>query len=241
MNEAENTSSGEHPPHRHARLSRGKVYGSIIVLVMGGVIVFGLAWHAHQTVLAAGHGRIFRLEDAPMADVALVFGARVSEEGDVSWPLRWRLEAAGNLYKKGLVRRILVSGDNRRRSYNEPLVMKRWLVDYGVPEDRIACDFAGRRTLDSCARAARLWGIRDSVILVSQSYHLPRALFLAESWGMDAVAVSADKGTFRRDLVRERLARVKAWLDVKIIGTEPSLWGPPEQWPDALSLQTKIR
>ncbi len=182
--------------------------------------------------MAEAEGRIYRLEDAPAGKVALVFGARVMKDGDVSWPLKWRLETALDLYEKGLVKRILVSGDNRFRDYNEPEAMKRWLVNNGVPEKDIACDYAGRRTLDSCARAARLWGVRDKVVLVSQAYHLPRALFLAKSWGMDAVAVSAKSGTFRRDLIRERLARMKAWLDVCVLGTEPGLWGPQERWPE---------
>jgi SanA protein len=146
-------------------------------------------------------------------------------------PLQWRLAKASDLYKKGLVKRILVSGDNSRRNYNEPMAMKQWLVDNGVPAGDIACDFAGRRTLDSCARAVELWGVRDNAILVSQAYHLPRALYLAESWGMDAVAVPADSGTFRSNLVRESLARVKAWLDMNILGTEPAFWGTKEHWP----------
>ncbi len=182
--------------------------------------------------MAEGEGRIFKLEDAPVAEVALVFGARVMEDGGVSWPLRWRLETARDLYANGLVKRILVSGDNRWGHYNEPGVMRQWLIDNGVAENDIACDFAGRRTLDSCARAARLWGVRDKVVLVSQAYHLPRALYLAKSWGIDAVAVSAKSGTFRRDLIRERLARMKAWLDVCVLGTEPGLWGPKEYWPE---------
>lgn len=224
------------------RPGRRRIFALVAALALGSIVVAGLSWHAHDAVMAAAKGRIFRLEEAPAADVALVFGARVSEDGGVSWPLRWRLEAASALYREGLVRRILVSGDNRRKSYNEPLAMKRWLVENGVPEERIACDYAGRRTLDSCARASRLWGIEDRVILVSQSYHLPRALFLAKSWGMDALAVPADRGTFRRDLVRERLARVKAWLDVNVLNAEPAVWGPRERWPDeSVSLRGPCR
>ena len=218
------------PPHRRAWKRR--LFRCAALLLLLGVAFAAVAWYAHTTVIAAGKGRIFRVEDAPPAEVALVFGARVTEDGDVSWPLKWRLEAASQLYKKGLVKRILVSGDNRWREYNEPLVMKQWLIDNGVSGEDIACDYAGRRTLDSCARAVHLWGVRDNVILVSQAYHLPRALFLAKSWGMDAVAVSADRGTFRRDLLRERLARIKAWLDVRVLGVQPGVWGPPEQWPD---------
>ena len=226
------TGGGDGRPLRRRRFGKKRLYWCAAILAVSGALFLGVAWYAHATVMAAGEGRIYRLEEAPAAEVALVFGAHVSEKGDVSWPLEWRLKAAGELYGKGLVKRILVSGDNRRLDYNEPLAMKQWLVDNGVPEDRVACDYAGRRTLDSCARAARLWGLRDRVILVSQAYHLPRALFLAESWGMDAVAVAAGSGTFRRDLTRERLARVKAWLDVRVLGVGPTVWGPPERWPD---------
>lgn len=222
-------------------LTRRRALALAAVLVAATAGIVGLAWYAHKTVMDAGNGRIFALNDAPTANVALVFGARVYDGGDVSWPLKWRLEAARQLYENGQVKRILVSGDNRWENYSEPQVMKQWLVDNGVPEDRIACDYAGRRTFDSCARAACLWGIRGDVILVSQFYHLPRALFLARSWGMDAVAVAAEKGTFPRDLLRERLARVKAWLDVNVFATEPTRWGKPEKWPDAVSLRAKLR
>lgn len=226
-------------PTRRTRLSKRTIFRGAAVLALLGAALAGLGWHAHNAVMAAGNGRIYRLEEVPAAEVALVFGAHVTQGGDVSWPLKWRLEAARDLYEKGLIQRILVSGDNRWREYNEPQAMKQWLVNNGVPEERIACDYAGRRTLDSCARAARLWGIREKVILVSQVYHLPRALFLARAWGMDAVAVPADSGTFRRDLIRERLARVKAWLDVNVLGMGPTLWGPPEQWPDGVKFKTE--
>lgn len=230
----EKSVAGSASPFRPSRFTRRRLFWCAGVLVFLGAALSCVAWYGHNAVVASGAGRIYRLEDAPVAEVALVFGARVSGDGDVSWPLKWRLETAVNLYKNGQVNRILVSGDNRRRDYNEPRAMKQWLVANGVPAERIACDYAGRRTLDSCARAARLWGIRDNVILVSQAYHLPRALFLARHWGMDAVAVSANSGTFRRDLVRERLARVKAWLDVNVLGAEPALWGPLEGWPETI-------
>lgn len=181
--------------------------------------------------MSAGRGRIYQVESAPKARTAIVFGAAVSAEGHVSWPLQYRLEAARDLYSRGLVSYILVSGDNSRKSYNESDAMKRWLVQAGVPEQRVACDYAGHRTLDSCARAARLWRLRDGVILVSQNYHLPRALYLAKAWGMDATAVAARSGTYRHDRKREFLARVKAWLDINVLRTEPALWGPEEHWP----------
>lgn len=230
MHETETDDTAPHPGRRRW-LNKRRLCWFAAGLVLLGTVFLGMAWHAHRTVMRASEGRVYRLDDVPAAEVALVFGTRVSEDGDVSWPLEWRLKTAGDLYKNGLVERILVSGDNRWREYNEPRAMKRWLMDNGVPEEHIACDYAGRRTLDSCARTARLWGIRDRVILVSQPYHLPRALFLANSWGMDAVAVAADSGTFRRDLWWERLARVKAWLDVKVLAAEPALWGPQERWP----------
>lgn len=183
-----------------------------------------------STVVAAGEGRIETVASVPARRVAIVFGAGVYKDGRLSYPLRIRMRAALDLYESGKVKKILVSGDNRFEHYNEPQRMRDWLIEKGVPPEDIACDYAGRRTLDTCARAARLWKL-DEVILVTQKYHLPRALYLAKAWGMDAVGVSADGpgGTARkRDRLRELIARVGAWVDVNVLDTQPALWGEPE-------------
>lgn len=167
---------------------------------------------------------------APMR-VGIVFGAKVYPDGDASYPLEVRLRAALELYRAGKVKKLLVSGDNRWSHYNEPERMKEWLVAAGVPSEDVGCDYAGRRTLDTCARAAKVWRLEEA-ILVTQRYHLPRALYLARAWGLRAEGVAADglerETACRRDRLREIAACVAAWLDVNVFGTQPALLGKPE-------------
>jgi SanA protein len=177
-----------------------------------------------------GRERIYSVDSAPERRVAVVFGARVYKDGRPSRPLRYRLNIALELYLAGKVEKILVSGDNGRRIYNEPENMRDWLIERGAKPEDVACDYAGFRTLDTCARVGRLWSLRKP-ILVSQSYHLPRALYLADAFGMEgAVGVAADGPgcTRKRDQLRETAARVAAWLDVNILAREPKFWGPRE-------------
>jgi SanA protein len=185
----------------------------------------------HAAVCAEGAGRIVTPADAPRRRVAVVLGARVYRNGGLSHPVRLRLRAALALYRAGKVERILVSGDNGRASYNEPEVMRRWLVGHGVAPEHVRCDYAGFRTLDTCARARLVWRL-ERPVLVSQRFHLARALYLADAWGLDALGVSADGpdgwSARRRDRLREPLARILAWLDVNLFRREPRFLGPRE-------------
>ncbi|MBN2712098.1 MAG: YdcF family protein [Planctomycetes bacterium] len=199
---------------------------AVVICLVGIAVSAFLCW----SVTSFAEGRIYSVEDAPPMRVAVVFGARIYDNGKVSGHLARRLGAALELYQLGKVKKILVSGDNRFTHYNEPERMKEWLVDKGVPESDVKCDYAGRRTLDTCARASGLWNL-DEAILVSQRYHLPRALYLAEHFNLKAAGVSCDGEGFyygKRNQIREMLARVLAWLDVNVLDTEPEVWGKPE-------------
>jgi SanA protein len=135
-----------------------------------------------------------------------------------------RIEAAAALWKQGKVRKLLVSGDNRQHNYNEPKVMRADLMTAGVPKDAIACDFAGLRTLDSVARARRIFG-QDKVTVVSQRFHNERAIFLAGGWGVDAIGLNAESPVLSPRLrLRETLARVQALWD-RMAGTQPRYLG----------------
>lgn len=189
------------------------------------------AGRIHRNVRRAGETRIFFENDVPPARVAVVFGAKVYPDATVSAYTAQRLSAALRLYRNGRVEKILVSGDNGRMSYNEPAVMKAWLVAAGVPEQDVGCDYAGFRTLDTCARARKVWNLRRA-ILVTHRYHLPRALFLADAYGLEAVGVACDgRGRFvsKRQRIREPLARLCAWLDVRVLGRGPRFLGRPER------------
>ena len=160
----------------------------------------------------------------PKTPVALVFGAGLKNGGtEPSDVLDDRLRAASWLYEEGRVERILVSGDNRFESYSEPDVMRRTLVErYGVPEEDVYTDYAGRRTYDSCKRARDQWGVEHAT-LVTQAYHLPRAIWTCRSLGVEAVGVSASLQTYVEAewyQVRELLATYKAVLDVWILSPD---------------------
>ncbi len=139
-----------------------------------------------------------------------------------------RVKAAAELFHAGKVQFLLVSGDNHRNGYDEPTDLKEDLVKKGVPADHIYCDYAGLRTLDSIVRAQRVFGQRDFTI-ISQRFHNERALYIAHRSGMkDAVAYNApdvaDEWMFKMYL-REIPARIKAVLDVEVLGTKPMFLG----------------
>ena len=134
---------------------------------------------------------IYPADEVPPARVAIVFGARVYPNGRLSAMLQDRMETAVQLYQAGKVQKLLLSGDNRFEDYNEPGQMKVYAVSRGVPAEDIQLDYAGRRTYDTCYRAGAIFQLK-SAILVTQAFHLPRALFTCRNLGLAAVGVSAD-------------------------------------------------
>jgi SanA protein len=176
-------------------------------------------------------GRVYQVEDAPTRRVAIVFGAGLWRDGSPTPVLRDRVATAAELYFAGKVEKLLMSGDNSYVEYNEPQAMKDYALELGVPEEDIVLDYAGRRTYDTCYRARDIFGI-NSAILVTQDFHLPRALFLCNTLGVQAVGVSADMRTYRQRSqfywnLREVPATVVAVWDVYITRPLPIL-GKPE-------------
>jgi len=172
-----------------------------------------------RTFVSSRDATVLSAEDAPEAPVAIVFGAGLRRDGKPSDVLRDRLTVAVELYKLGKVKRILVSGDNRFEEYNEPQAMHDALVeDFGVHPGAIAVDYAGRRTYDTCARARSVWGVEDAV-LVSQSFHLPRAIWTCERLGIRSFGVSASLQPYMKEtsfMLREIPAILRAWWDVYV-------------------------
>jgi SanA protein len=166
------------------------------------------------------YGRlIFRqAEETPTRPVAIVFGALVWPGGRPSDMLADRVRAAAALYHAGRVRKLLLSGDNRFVDYNEPLAMKEVALAEGVPEEDLVLDYAGRRTYDTCYRARHIFGV-EQAMLVTQEFHLDRALFTCQNLGLDAIGFSADLQPYwhtRRSMLREIPATALAWWDVKV-------------------------
>lgn len=140
-----------------------------------------------------------------------------------------RINAAVELYEASKCQWIIVSGDNGNKHYNEPERMKEALVSRGIPEEKVICDFAGFRTLDTIARARRVFMVKE-VVIVSQAFHNQRALFLAEHFGLEAVGYDAQPVSFAgglRTRLREKLARVNTVMDVYLLGTGPRFYGRP--------------
>jgi SanA protein len=168
--------------------------------------------------------------DAPERRVAIVFGAGLRRDGRPTAVLYDRVLTAVQLYQQGKVHKLLMSGDNRFENYNEPASMKQAAVELGVPEQDIVLDYAGQRTYDTCYRARHIFGLQEAV-LVTQNFHLPRALFLCEALGLSAVGISADQRTYLRGSqlvwnVREVMATAAALWDVLIARPTPILGEP---------------
>ncbi|MBI5952564.1 MAG: YdcF family protein [Chloroflexi bacterium] len=175
--------------------------------------------------------RTFTVDDVPSDRVAIVFGAGLRRDGTPTAILRDRVETAVQLYRQGKVKKLLMSGDNRFVNYNEPEAMRQYALDLGVPDEDIVLDYAGRRTYDTCYRASAIFQV-DSAILVTQSFHLPRALFLCNSLGVKSTGVEANNIYFRKISrlywhVREMFATVQAIWDVSVSKPLPVL-GDPE-------------
>ncbi|WP_353571269.1 ElyC/SanA/YdcF family protein [Candidatus Albibeggiatoa sp. nov. BB20] len=168
------------------------------------------------------------VEQVQPKKVALVLGAnRYVAGGRINLFFRFRMEAAAKLYHAGKVQHILVSGDNGTRAYNEPIEMQKYLVDLGIPSEDITLDYAGFRTLDSVVRANKVFQQNDFII-VSQAFHNRRALFIADYYHIQAIGFNAQDVTRSRSLktrIREYFAKVKAVLDLYILGTQPKFLG----------------
>jgi vancomycin permeability regulator SanA len=189
------------------------------------VLLLPLGWmyaaSARQRVSAA---------DAPATPVGIVFGAG-APQGHPSPMLVGRLELGASLYRAGKVQVLLVTGDNSRSHYNEPLVMRDYLVGAGVPRDRIVLDYAGFDTWDSCVRAKKIFGV-DRAILITQRFHLPRALTLCRSVGIDAWGVGDDSRPYApiataASYLRELPAALKGVFDLAV-HPGPRFLGPRE-------------
>lgn len=139
--------------------------------------------------------RTHTLETIPAQRIAIVFGAGLNRDGTPSPVLRDRVTTAAQLYFAGKAEKLLMSGDNRFVEYNEPAAMRNYAIQLGVPADAIVLDYAGRRTYDTCYRAKAIFGVQQA-ILVTQAYHLPRALFTCNALGLPATGVPADQRTY---------------------------------------------
>jgi SanA protein len=183
------------------------VLGSAAVLVLTRAVTGLVAWN-----------KTYGETDVPARRVAIIFGAGLTRSGEATPVLKDRVETGARLYISGKAEKLLMSGDNRFVEYNEPEAMRQYALSLGVPDKDIVLDYAGRRTYDSCYRAKEIFGVKEA-ILVTQKFHLPRALFLCNALGLDGVGVEANNLVYlKRSLLfwnlRELPATVTAFADV---------------------------
>jgi len=208
-------------------VGKGSGRKSLFRLLIVGALALGLAYGVNVSLAAGSAGIVYGAREVPAKPVALVLGAGV-HGSTLSDMFRDRLDTALDLYRMGKAGKILVSGDHGRPDYDEVGAAKSYLLQKGVAGQDLFLDHAGFDTYDSLYRARDVFEVR-ALIVVTQGYHLPRALFIARALGLDAVGVAADRrvygGQEYRDL-REKLATVKAWLDV-IFQVKPRYLGSP--------------
>ena len=198
----------------------------VVFVLLAAFVLAGLGLFAAANLAIASYGVSDSLDNVLPRKYALLLGtSKFTRSGMVNPYYRYRIVAAVELYKAGKVKKIIASGDNSSKYYNEPATMRDDLAAAGVPKDDILMDFAGFRTLDSVARCKSKFGVEDPLI-ITQAYHAKRALYLADRLGLCGAAAYAakapDSASYRlRNELRESLARTLAFLDTSVLGTRP--------------------
>lgn len=199
---------------------------------MAFILVAGFIITSHMVITNGAKGFIYNeANEVPSTDVALILGtSRYTTQGATNLFFKYRIQAVVKLYKAGKIKHIIVSGDNSVSSYNEPREMRKALVKEGIPYESITLDFAGFRTLDSVVRCKEVFD-QDHFIIISQQFHIERALFIAKKFDIHATGFAAqdppEKYSFKTT-VREYFARTMAIIDLYILHTQPKFLGKKE-------------
>lgn len=196
---------------------RGVLFRS--ALVAGALVLWGPTIYVNLATRSVRYelSRV-NMRDIPHHSVGIVLGAALRKKGtEPSAYLKWRIDTAVKLYKAGKVDMLLMSGDGSYYDHDEPYIMRREAIAQGVPANKIEMDKFGFDTYDSCTRAMRLRNI-TSAIVVTQGYHLPRAVYSCRVIGMDAVGVNAQsepqKGWSPMAIAREWLSTDKLFMQL---------------------------
>lgn len=200
------------------------IYGLLIVALLLTVAAIALdRWISWKTAPFIYED----VQDLPHRQVGVVLGtAKYVAAGRINQYYRYRIQGAQNAYNSNKVSYLLLSGDNALQSYNEPVTMRRDLIDAGVPNGDIVLDYAGFRTLDSIVRTRKVFDTNDFTI-ITQRFHCERALFIAMHMGIQAqcLAVPSPKNMMMVRM-REIVARVGALTDLYILKRQPRFLGP---------------
>ncbi|SDG36940.1 SanA/YdcF family protein [Desulfosporosinus hippei] len=196
----------------------------VLLILLGGSTALIIDYY----VQSVGESYILSTDEVPSADAVLVLGAYVFPSGTVSTMLKDRLTVGYELYGLGKAPKLLVSGDHGQKDYDEVNSMKTFLKDKGVPGQDVFMDHAGFSTYESMYRARDIFGVQK-VIIVTQEYHLKRAVFVARALGLEAYGVSSDRHDYGQAMtiynLREIAARNKDFLWAKVFKPEPTFLG----------------
>ncbi|MFI8516889.1 vancomycin high temperature exclusion protein [Streptomyces sp. NPDC085481] len=186
---------------------------TVQAVMLGAVLALAPATWMH----VGTEDRLRTTADVPAQDVAVVFGAGLWKGRPTPY-LAHRLDAAAELYRTGKVKVLLVTGDNSRTEYDEPSAMRKYLAARGVPDGRVVSDYAGFDTWDSCVRAKKIFGV-DRAVLVTQDFHIKRAVALCGAAGVESYGVGVGEphdATWYYGTTRELAAAGKAALDAAL-------------------------
>lgn len=197
-----------------------------LLAVTLGVLVLGVVLFVLGCYMLVDQNKKYvrSLENSQHMDVGIVLGAGISKDGKPYDELKARLDVAAEALSKGVVQKLILSGDNRFENYDEPSAMKRYVQDKGIASDKLVRDYAGRSTYESCERASKVFGVKKAIIFSAHS-HLPRAIYLCRHFGVEAFGVGSGLEA-NNSSRREPLARVKAVYNIYIAG-EPTVLGDP--------------
>lgn len=199
------------------------------IFLVTSLMMISVMLSSHMTIESQAADFVFdQIEHLPANRVGIVLGtSRYLSGGQYNQYFTHRIKAAARLYRQGKIKYLIVSGDNSTRAYNEPKQMRDALILEGVPSDVIYSDYAGFRTLDSIIRCHEIFG-QTSFTIISQSFHNKRAVYIARQEGLDAIGYNAsdvNASYGMKTKIREVLARVKALIDVHILGRRPKFLG----------------
>jgi len=204
--------------------------GAVLLVLLGCITVLVIQHAVVQCARGKTYNDVQRISGK---HVGLVFGCDDRFQDRENLYFTYRMDAAAELWHAGKLHCLIVSGDNRSAQYNEPKKMKSALIARGVPAEKIVCDYAGLRTLDSVLRCQSIFGARQC-LMISQQFQNERAIYIAQAHGMDVIGFNAKDVSGvggRKTKWREFAARLMMWLDVHVLDTQPKHGGPRETLP----------
>ncbi len=201
-----------------------RIFLILVAIGLIGVISIGLInKYVRDSETGKSQNSITEISTENPPRIAIVFGAKVWDNGEASPVLYDRVLTAVELYRAGRVKKLLMSGDNPTANYDEPTAMKKTAIELGVPGEDIVLDFAGRRTFDTCYRTKEIFQV-EKAILVTQEFHQARALYLCNNLGVDSIGITANRREYEGNdywKFREFFSVASAWFEMNFIPFEP--------------------